>query len=533
MFNKSSLYVSIIRYYNQLKFDYKQLVNDDIVKAEQSSFLVHGNSLSQDVVYKLKILEQNEPQTFISTLCDSSEQKLVLKSPLNNSDSNVIVPFNSEYNLALDKSALFETKYFFEASGVDYIYSPFHILNLHCEQNPSASTFNGFIVNNSLYILILNQNNQVVYSGIEALTSFEEIQKSNFYDNEIFGQKLFDEIYYFEIESIINTVLEKFYETKEKLFIDKVTILHMIKQLNEEQINRLHNELLIEVNYHPISVDDYIYELAKQPLKMQRSFIKPRKKEKSKFVLFSLIAFTLMITFGAFYFYNYMNGQKHKVQEEIILEKSKAIEKKEQEKEEALKPKLPNHMLKNHKLQKRVLTLFDIIPYSVVVEELEVGLNSAFLKISLLEDDIYIKDMQPKLLHEYKFSSIEFGENQSKGALKATIDNSEYIEQPQTTQEVLPEYIQNGFLPKQQVEEILGFVLGEKNEFVFKSDFKSDISTFNYEVVMHCEEPQEFFTLIEVLNEQKYSMNVSYPVKMKKSEKGIEVRFILQFHQNE
>lgn len=45
MFSKSSLYVSIIRYYNQLKLDYKQLLNDDIIKAEQSSFLVHGNVL--------------------------------------------------------------------------------------------------------------------------------------------------------------------------------------------------------------------------------------------------------------------------------------------------------------------------------------------------------------------------------------------------------------------------------------------------------------------------------------------------------
>ena len=258
MFSKSSQYISIIRYYNQLKFDYKLLVNDDIVKAEQSSFVINANSVSQDVVYKLKVLEQNEPLTFISTLCDTPDQKLVPQSELVNEESYAVVELNKEYNVALDKSMLFETKYFFEASGIDYIYSPFHILNLHCEQNPSASTLTGLILNNSLYILILNESNQIVYYGIETLTSFEEIQKSNFYDNEIFGQKLFDEIYYFEIENIISSVLEKFYETKDKVFIDKVTILHMIKQLNDEQINRLHKELFIQVNYHPISVDDYI-----------------------------------------------------------------------------------------------------------------------------------------------------------------------------------------------------------------------------------------------------------------------------------
>lgn len=532
MFSKSSQYVSVIRYYNQLKFDYKQLVNDEIIKAEQSSFLVNNNILSQDVVYKLKILEQNDPQTFVSTLCDTTEQKLVPKSELANSDSNAVVSLNNEYNLALDKSTLFETKYFFEASGIDYIYSPFHILNLHCEQNPSASTLNGLILNNSLYILILNESNQIVYSCIEALTSFEEIQKSNFYDNEIFGQKLFDEIYYFEIENIISSVLEKFYETKDKLFIDKVTILHMIKQLNDEQIHRLHKELLIEVNYHPISVDDYMYELAKQPLKTQKSFIKPRKKEKSKFVSFTLIVLTLLVTFCAFYFYNYMTTKKQTSQEEILLQKDKMEKEKELQKQEALKPKLPNHMSKNHKLQKKVLALFDIVPYSVVVEELVVKNDESTMKITLLEDDIYIKDMQPKLLQEYKFSSIEFEESAAKAALKATIHNSEYLEQASSAKEVLPEYINNGFLPKQRVEEIMSSVLGEKAVFVFASDFKSEITTYNYEVSATYKEPKEFFALIEKLNEQKYSMNISSPLIMKKVDGGILTTFTFQFHQN-
>lgn len=532
MFSKSSQYVSIIRYYNQLKFDYKQLVNDEIIKAEQTSFLVNNNILSQDVVYKLKILEQNEPQTFVSTLCDTTEQKLISKSELANSDNNVVVDLNNEYNLALDKSTLFETKYFFEASGIDYIYSPFHILNLHCEQNPSASTLNGLILNNSLYILILNENNQIVYSCIESLTSFEEIQKSNFYDNEITGQKLFDEIYYFEIENIISTVLEKFYETKDKLFIDKVTILHMIKQLNEEQIHRLHKELLIEVNYHPISVDDYIYELARQPLKSQKSFVKPRKKEKSKFVAFALIVFTLLITFSAFYFYNYITSKKQTSQETILLEKDKMAKEKELQKQEALKPKLPNHMSKNYKLEKKVLALFDIIPYSVVLEELAIKNSESIMKITLLEDDIYIKDMQPKLLQEYKFSSIEFEQSAPKEPLKAIIFNTEYIEQPSSVQEVLPEYINNGFLPKQRVEEMMTALLGEKAVFVFASDFKSDITTYNYEVSATYTEPKEFFSLIEKLNEQKYSMNISYPVIMKKIEGGIQMTFNFQFHQN-
>ncbi|MFA6852312.1 MAG: hypothetical protein WC149_01740 [Arcobacteraceae bacterium] len=532
MFSKSSQYISIIRYYNQLKFDYKLLVNDDIVKAEQSSFVVNSNTISQDAVYKLKVLEQNEPQTFIATLCDTVDQKLVLKSELANTDTYAVVELNNEYNVALDKSMLFETKYFFEASGIDYIYSPFHILNLHCEQNPSASTLNGLILNNSLYIVILNETNQIVYYGIEALTSFEEIQKSNFYDNEIFGQKLFDEIYYFEIENIISSVLEKFYATKEKVFIDKVTILHMIKQLNDEQIQRLHKELFIQVNYHPISVDDYMYELSKQPKRMQKSFIKPRKKEKSKFVLIALTVLTLLITFSAFYFYNYMIIKKEVIKEEILLEKDKNAQELERQKKEALIPALPNHVLKNSNIQKRVLTLFDLIPYSVILDELRLDVNDSKMMVTLLEDDTYIKEIQPKLLQQYKFSSIQFEELQGSSALKAVISNSEFIPQAPVQQEVAPAYSNTGFLEKQQVESIIASALGEDMMFVFKSDFKSDITTFNYEVIVTYKEPKEFFTLIERLNKEKYSMNITYPIFMKKIDNMIHTSFILQFNQN-
>src|SRR5690606_33532165 len=150
---------------------------------------------------------------------------------------------------------------------------------------------------------------------------------------------------------------------------------------------RLHKELYINVNYHPISVDDYMYELAKQPKKMQKSFVKPRKKEKSKFVLTTLIVLTLLITFSAFYFYSYMSVKKEGIKEEILLEKDKTAQELERQKKEALNPTLPNHLLKNSIVQQRVLTLFELIPYSVVLDELELEMADSKMKVTLLEDD--------------------------------------------------------------------------------------------------------------------------------------------------
>ncbi|RXJ56420.1 hypothetical protein [Candidatus Marinarcus aquaticus] len=531
MFGKSSQYVSIIKYYNQLKLDYKLLNNDDIIKAEQSTFLTSGLSLPEDVVIKLRTLEQNEPETYFSTVCDAPTQKLYAKGDKPDADTNVVVNLNSDYKVALDKSTLFETKYYFDASGIDYIYSPFHILNLHCEQNPSASALTGLILNDSLYLVILNEENKIVYYAIKALTSFAEIKESHFYDNEISGQKLFDEIYYYEIENIISTVLAEFYATKDKTFIDRVTILHMIKQLNDEQVNTLHKELLIEVNYHPISMDDYIYELAKQPLKQQKSFIAPRKKVKSKFTFISLLLFLIISAASVYTIYTFMEIKKQSVEEKIVQEKIQKEALKKQKELLAKKPALPNHMVKNRAISKHLLELFENIPYNVVLNSLKLEAKQSTMSVSLLEDDTFIRSMQPNFLKLYAHSDIEFIDGKST-VLNATIINRDKIEETSNIKEILPNYIVNEFLPKQRVHEVLAGLLGKDVNFEFKSDFQSEVSTFNYQVDTVYKTPKELFDLIERLNIALYSVNISYPIIMEKTDEGIRTQFIVQFHQN-
>ena len=44
----------------------------------------------------------------------------------------------------------------------------------------------------------------------------------------------FDEIYYLELNEIIHNTLNTFYEKKSNTFVEKVTILYVLKQLNEE-----------------------------------------------------------------------------------------------------------------------------------------------------------------------------------------------------------------------------------------------------------------------------------------------------------
>ena len=60
------------------------------------------------------------------------------------------------------------------------------------EQNPSGNNLLILLVDNHLYLLILNENSEIVYSSIKTLTSFEDIKHTEFYESEVVGQKLFD-----------------------------------------------------------------------------------------------------------------------------------------------------------------------------------------------------------------------------------------------------------------------------------------------------------------------------------------------------
>ena len=52
-------------------------------------------------------------------------------------------------------------------------------------------------------------------------------------------------------------------------------------ELTKEQIEQLSEDSLLKVDYHPINIDEEIFELSKDK-HLKKSFTKPRKKKKKK-----------------------------------------------------------------------------------------------------------------------------------------------------------------------------------------------------------------------------------------------------------
>jgi len=539
--NSNSQFISVIKYHNQLKLDYKLLNQDEITSSNQSSFLLHKEFMPDDVIFKLNSWQKDSNHTYIATICGSQDQIIIPKDDTSKNDNYNIVALNTLFNVGIKKSVLFEDVHYFDKTGVDFLYSPFHILNLHIEQNPSGNNLVMLIIDDHLYLTILNENSEIVYSCIKILTSFDDIKQTEFYDSEVVGQKLFDEVYYFEIQNLIQSVIAEFYETQSNVFIEKIVILYTLKQLNETQINALKNDILIDIKYHPISIDGSLFELSKESVTSFKSFITPRKKAKksnSSMWIIATVLTTLIAAGLVFYFQMQNSSETIKIQKDIkqifkkVETKKKEIIKETKKKvvEETATAQLPNHIVKNRDILKRLLLIFDIIPYDVLLKEITLKKDESTIDVTLLKDDIYIKSMQSPLLKLYEYSEIKFDDIEST-ILNATVYNSQRIIEKNLPKVIFPKYIKDEFLPQERVYEQLKAIFPQNGIIKFHSNFKSEITTYNYIVNIIVDTPLEFFELIEDINKELYSMNISYPILLRKTIDGIEIEFNYQFHQ--
>ena len=539
--NNNSQYISVIKYHNQLKLDYKLLNQDEITSSNQSSFLLQNEFMPDDVEFKLNSWQKESNPTYIATICGSNEQIIIPKYDSSKNDEYSIVELNTAFNIGIKNSILFEDVHYFDKTGLDFLYSPFHILNLHVEQNPSANNLIILIIDNRLYLLILNASSEIVYSCIKTITSFDDIKQTEFYESEVVGQKLFDEVYYYEIQDIIQNVITEFYASQSDVFIEKIVILYTLKQLNDQQVNALKNELLIDIKYHPISVDESLFELSKQSLISFKSFTQPRKQVKKSNNSMWLITtvLTTLIALGLFFYFKVENDNTTNTKQEVIKKtdnkQKKVIEKKTQTNSEIVKSKkieLPNHIIKNRDIEKRLLTIFDLIPYDVLLKEITLKNDESIIDATFLKDDIYIRAMQSPLLKLYEYTEIKFDDIEAI-ILNATIYNSRRIIDKDKQTVMLPKYIKDEFLPQERVYEQLKAIFPQNGIIKFQSTFKSDVLTYNYTINIILDTPLEFFEIIEDINKEFYSMNISYPILLRKTIDGIEIEFNFQFHQRQ
>lgn len=521
MFKKESLYINIFKNDTQLKMEYRKFSNNLILETTTSNFICEDDILPADIAQKLNSSQEEIDFTYISTILLSDTTSLVPKELSSKLKDCEIGKFNLEYDIAVLKTTLFETKNFFAKTGVDYIYSAFHLLNLHIEKNICKSEFLALITNDKAYILILNSSGIIVDNKIVDLPTYKSVKSTHFYDDDLEAQKLFNEIYYFELNSIIQNGLSEFYAKSKNTFIEKVTLLYTQKQLDNSEVEKLSSELFLKVDYIPMNIDEEIFELARDT-KNQKSFVLPRKKRVKrdfKYVYFAI--FIVILLAGLYKFYtmldlNLLKERFSTKQEEFVAENSSLT--------------LPDHVNINDRIEKQIKAIFNTIADGILVDSFRLEKNSLEMEL-FSKDEENLALMRPLLISIFENSKVESVEKGKKQDFKAHVLAKDFRNLKTTYKIFDKEYLKDEIMSNERVMEQLKIFLPENAIIRYIGEHKKDYLQYSYIINILVKEPKEFFKLVENLNEELYSVNINYPISMVKKDNIIEIEFNLDFNQ--
>jgi len=525
--SKDLQYITIKQYDKQLKIDNQILQNDKIIKADHSSFLIE-DTLSDDSIAKLNILQKDINKTYLISICESLNQKVISMDDLVD-DNCKVKKLNSHFNVSIPKEDINTKVEYFNQVGCDYIFSPFNILYNHISTNgANTNSLNMFILNNIIYALILDDNKKIVHSSVKTLTAFEDVNDSEFTGDNLEGQKLFDEIHLLEIQDNITSIMNEFYEQSEdEVFCESVAIFYSLKQLNSEQIVQLQENIMLEIEYSQVNVNEYLFHMSKQATVLRTSFIVPREKKESKsFLIWLLGAIVATALVGGIFIY-IQNKQKA---QEIFLEEQKQAKVLANKKAKLAMIKLPNHRTHNVKVSKLIRNILGIIPDNAVLNELQLQKKELTFVCNLLGEDIFEKQIQPNLLKLYKTAELLLIQK-SEQTYNAIIATTGLLEQPLSQKQILPNYKKNKFVAKSTLIEQIQAFLPKKSKIVFKSKYKSKFLTYNFDVTTVFQEPNDFFNFMKEINKKSYSITVKYPIEFAQTKNGLESTFKLQFNQ--
>lgn len=525
MFTKESLYINALKYDTQLKLDSKKLNNEEIVSMDNSVFLVENDVLPPDVSQKINTLQTSVETAFISTLLVSDTTKLVPKALSSKLTDCEIARFNHEFDIAVLKNTLFETKNYFAKTGIDYMYSAFHVMNLHIEKTVCKNELLMFLFNEKAFILILNHTGIIVHDEIVDLPTFESVKKTHFYEDDVDAQRLFDEMYYLELNEIIQKTLNYFYTKKSNVFVEKITMLYVLKQLTNEDIELLSKELMMEVNYHPINLDEEIFELSRDK-HLQRSFIEPRKKKKKRdFKALYATIFAIVFAVAVYNFFVFMSSEEGYIESKIETTTTAS-------KQATSEYIIPDHVHLNDKIEQRIRTVFSIIPSDVILKEFKLDSENLEMRAILLNDPSITKSFKEALDILYKSTQSELLTPEKKGETEVSINSKTAIGLSNIEYKKFEkEYITDELMSIERVTEQLKILMPENTIIKFVSSSEEGLAVFKFAINILVKEPKEFFNLVNSLNNELYSININYPINMIKTAAGIEVEFNLDFNQ--
>lgn len=543
MFNTNKKqFINILQQNKQLKINYKTIQDDKILKEENSAFLITNTHLPKDAKFKLNALQKDISHTYITSLFESPNQHIV---PSNSVDviSYDSIQIAGDKSIIIPKNEINSIHRYFEDTGIDYILSPYTIIEEYLDDNANKNSLNFLIYNNIIYAIIYNEKKQLIYNTIKLLTPFESTQDATFLEDDIVGQKLYEEVNFLEIQQFLIDTVEDYYSKNENAeFLEHIEILYTLRPLSDLQIESLKETMMIPIEYRAISLNDYLDEIVQRKDSKMHNFIIPRvkKDDRNIYVWIGLAIISIMLVFGVFNFLlenkesNEPNKNINKTPQKQIIKKELPQQKIEQKEIESVEPaviSLPNHIQNNAIIIENIKMLFDVIPYDAVLKDIEINKNSSTYVSNFIANSSSLSDMQIKLNNIYNQSKVLL-EHQNKIIVNTIIQNEKLKSQYDFYTKIeKKKYKKYNFLPTAKATDYLRGLAIQNSIITFDKKTHNDFTTYYFTLVSKIKSPEEFFHFIETLNSQQISIELQYPVAFSKIQDALEVKYKLKLHQ--
>lgn len=530
--NTKKQFVNILKQDKQLKVDYKILDEEKIIKENSSSFLLDGESLSKDSISKLNILQNDIPNTYLASLITIPDQEVKSTEDI---DTSVYesVKFDDKSSIAIAKNDILQFTGYFSRCGIDYIISPFVLLNAQIKNKDVKNSLNILIFDNVIYALIKDKDKNISKSLVHKLTPFEAVQESNFSEDELMGQRIYDEVYFLEVQQTLSDFVQQYYqENKDVEFLEETNIYYNINQISDEQLDSLNETLMTKVNYYQININDIIFDLLIKEDK-QINFIDVREKKDNKSSLIWTALSVISILAVVIVIYLQMTSEIEKQKEPV---KKKEVVK--EVKKESVKPKekvvkkeiikFPDHLQHNSKILENTMMLFDVIPYDAILNEIEIDENSSTFVCNFLTSSTSNEEMKGTLLKIYQESK-EILTHSNNAVLSNIITNKGILKEEEKIS--FKAYEEHQFLSIAKVTKSLEKIALKDSVVKYQGKVKDKYTVYKFTLTSLVNEPQAFFDFVNKINQNRAPLYLKYPLEFAKTNEGLSIKYNIEFYQ--
>jgi Ca2+/Na+ antiporter len=261
------------------------------------------------------------------------------------------------------------------------------------------------------------------------------------------------------------------------------------------------------------------------------SFIAPRSKKTTLSITTWLIIalVSLIVVFSVIYF---MMDKKEEIpqQKENNLEKIKVEEKETPQKSKVIKEiQLPDHGTNNQEMVTLIKKIFDTIDEKSVLKEIQIQEDESTMICDFFTPKAQEKFINKSILEVYEKSEVVLMSS-NNDVLTTIVSNNTLLDLPKQESKHYTKS-QQTFMDDLASHKFLQELLGNDITIVFEDEIISKYSTQIFSITANIKEPVHFYKIMDVINNQNYSITLDYPIEFIKTNETLEVTFVLNINQ--